>query len=1046
MFLTTGNSVHEMTIAMAKACLSALCTLMIVSISWAQELTNPRLISFENELPGSWINSIAEDSLGFLWIGTNGGLVRYDGSRMKVYSHSPSEESIAGHRIMDILIIHDTLWCTHDKGITRIDLRNNTFRNFEFEIQNPDFRERGQSESAAIVMQLRDGSIWGGLRYDGMVRWDAGRDTFVRVRPPEDMVKPYYDSRWSADHIMSAVEDRSQDGVLWIGTMVGLLRLETSTGRYKFHRWELEDKEQETNLNSFRRVIQLPDGRICWGTWHTGTQVMDQNGESYERLENSSQDEDILRATVSEFTIVADTMLWVSTTTGVCAYDLKRKQIAKVWRDNYADNKIYRLEYIDKDHRAYGIAHDGLSVYDPLLQQFKGYSFALQEPAIRGMVFDACYDQVNDEYLVCARPEGVYRFKRDLNRWDRLELPYQPATTLTHNLRRTIGDKNVYIIQTGDHLYFYDARRRALTSEHYALNIPTGVIIDMAEDESGTIWLATNRDGIMQLDRGTGDIRQFHTAGVQTSSAGERGVFHLDSQGKMWIKKRRSIHVYDPRTDDVYDYLDERMRLPFTQTFAEFNGYMYFVSNWKLQRLPIDDYRGRSPDTITLSHGFPSAVAGNDGVIWGSSKSHIYRYSTRTGESAFFNFSYGDSPTELFNISFTEAGNIVLGDFERIIIVDPDDLRPNSELPQPYVSSMRIGNMEFSPGVRPGEKRDVELKHNENSFSLDIAAISHVLAGENHFRYRLADLQADWTPLNGLQTVNYNNVPSGKYTFELMAANNEGKWNEDVFELPITIATPWYASPLAELLGFLFVVLVVVLVYRYRVNQVRQQERLKTQYEKQLADVEMSALRAQMNPHFIFNCLSSIENFIVRNDTVKASSYLNDFARLIRLILQNSRTKFIPLREELEALELYLQLESLRFTDKFEYRIIVAPEVNVNDLEVPPMIIQPYVENAIWHGLIPKKEPGEITINISISDGVLKCMIEDDGIGRERSAEINSKRKHDKPKSMGMSITSERIGILNRLYKTNTTIDIIDKVDTDGSPAGTRVELNVPVE
>ena len=199
--------------AQAARVLLAMCMILAGGLH-AQELTNSRLISFEDELPGSWVYCMAEDSLGFLWIGTNGGLVRYDGSRMKIYRHSPDEESISGNSIRDIVIVGDTLWCAHDKGISRMDLANRSIRNFTFETPNPYFRVGNMVETAYIIMRLRDGSIWGGLEYDGMVHWDAARDTFVRVRPPQDMVKPYYGTRWSADHIRSVVEDRTEDGLL----------------------------------------------------------------------------------------------------------------------------------------------------------------------------------------------------------------------------------------------------------------------------------------------------------------------------------------------------------------------------------------------------------------------------------------------------------------------------------------------------------------------------------------------------------------------------------------------------------------------------------------------------------------------------------------------------------------------------------------------------------------------------------------------------------------------------------------------------------------
>jgi LytS/YehU family sensor histidine kinase len=221
---------------------------------------------------------------------------------------------------------------------------------------------------------------------------------------------------------------------------------------------------------------------------------------------------------------------------------------------------------------------------------------------------------------------------------------------------------------------------------------------------------------------------------------------------------------------------------------------------------------------------------------------------------------------------------------------------------------------------------------------------------------------------------------------------------------------------------------------------------LKTEFDRKIGDVELSALRAQMNPHFIFNCLNSIENYILKNESVKAAEYINDFARLIRLILQNSRSEYVPLKDEVEAIELYLQMESLRFDDKFSYRIDVSSGVETTEIDVPPMLIQPFIENAIWHGLIPKKAPGKITVEISQVNGELICTIEDDGIGREKSREVNASMLKRGKKSMGMLITKNRIDVFNELYHTNATVQIMDLKDEKGNALGTRVELNIPIE
>ena len=204
----------------------------------------------------------------------------------------------------------------------------------------------------------------------------------------------------------------------------------------------------------------------------------------------------------------------------------------------------------------------------------------------------------------------------------------------------------------------------------------------------------------------------------------------------------------------------------------------------------------------------------------------------------------------------------------------------------------------------------------------------------------------------------------------------------------------------------------------------------------------MQALRAQMNPHFIFNSLNSINMFILENNKLQASEYLSKFSRLVRLILQNSQEAFIPLERELEALQLYLELESLRFQNKFEYTISVADKVDTTVLKVPPLIIQPYAENAIWHGLMHKKEKGHLQIDLYQNEKFLFCKISDDGVGRKEAAELKS-RSGAKHKSMGIQITENRIKMTQ--LNNPSAIEINDLLYSDGSVAGTEVLLKIAV-
>ncbi|RYF96942.1 MAG: GAF domain-containing protein, partial [Chitinophagaceae bacterium] len=216
--------------------------------------------------------------------------------------------------------------------------------------------------------------------------------------------------------------------------------------------------------------------------------------------------------------------------------------------------------------------------------------------------------------------------------------------------------------------------------------------------------------------------------------------------------------------------------------------------------------------------------------------------------------------------------------------------------------------------------------------------------------------------------------------------------------------------------------------------------------QQKMADVEMQALRAQMNPHFIFNCLNSINRYIVKSDQATASLYLTRFAKLIRLILDNSNSKSVTLSNELEALRLYIEMESIRFEKKFSYKITMGEGVQPDSIYVPPLIIQPYVENAIWHGLLHKESAGHLDIHISRrTQSLLECVIEDNGVGRAKAKELKSKSASTK-KSLGMKLTEDRLALLNKQIQTEGSVEVNDLMANDGEAAGTKVILKIPID
>ena len=226
-----------------------------------------------------------------------------------------------------------------------------------------------------------------------------------------------------------------------------------------------------------------------------------------------------------------------------------------------------------------------------------------------------------------------------------------------------------------------------------------------------------------------------------------------------------------------------------------------------------------------------------------------------------------------------------------------------------------------------------------------------------------------------------------------------------------------------------FLLMILVLYFMVRTNK---QQKLANNL------LALKSMRSQMNPHFIFNALNSVNSFIAVNDERNANRYLSEFSALMRAVLENSDEDFIPLIKEIELLELYVKLEHNRFKDKFDYQINIDKNIDLEQFSIPPMLLQPYIENAIWHGLRYRTTKGNLEISINIKDNeTISIVIMDDGIGRKKSQELKTKNQL-KQKSKGMSTIKNRISILNDMYKERISVNIVD-VDKNGE--GTKVEL-----
>ena len=341
-------------------------------------------------------------------------------------------------------------------------------------------------------------------------------------------------------------------------------------------------------------------------------------------------------------------------------------------------------------------------------------------------------------------------------------------------------------------------------------------------------------------------------------------------------------------------------------------------------------------------------------------------------------------------------------------------------------------------------KGTYRLGFKQNKIGFEFTAISFRSAGDINYFYRVKGLDEDWKMTNE-NSINFPSLPSGDYVFEVYAINKFGVKSETK-AVSFSIATPFWKTPL-----FIVVVAITLLTLTgWLVNERNKSENKRLQMEnemqRKLALLEQQALQAQMNPHFIFNCLNSIQHYFLNNDSQKANRYLTLFASLVRETLYFSGRQSVRISEEVNYLKRYLEMEQMRFGEHFVYSVYVDPDLQADFIEMPALLLQPYIENAIRHGIRHKSEGvGKLDLAFQLENDYLCCSIKDNGIGRSKSEAMKG-RQHIEYQSKGMELGQKRVDILNEISGGKPIeIQVIDETDTNGNATGTTVIIKMPL-
>jgi two-component sensor histidine kinase len=517
-----------------------------------------------------------------------------------------------------------------------------------------------------------------------------------------------------------------------------------------------------------------------------------------------------------------------------------------------------------------------------------------------------------------------------------------------------------------------------------------------------------------------------------------------DRSNNLWLAQRTGLCCYNNKADSLIKIpLPEGTTSTHIFTIAQdssgniyaggYHGVYVIPSGSFTIEKTIDSKAGLETDyTIGL-------LCDRENKLWIIGNRGLARYDPETAALETFNAEDGllQSNHKIFAYYLSSSNEIFIGNEEGFNYFSPAKVKYTPYPLKVFITSLQLPDTLLTAAAFS----HLVLPYRNNNLSINYLAVDFKMSTHVTYRYKLQGYDTGYVYAGKQRQARYTNLPAGAYTFTAEASINGKEWYAAPTALHFIIQqvfwkTWWFIS-----LCVLFVAAGVYTLYRYRIGQIRREAYIRTNYEIKLNELENSALRTQMNPHFIFNSLNTINAFINSNERFQANQYISKFSKLVRLTLDHSRQKRITLNDELDIVKLYMELEQMRFDKRFEF-VLDLDGVDVDITEVPPMIIQPFVENAILHGLLPKKQDGLLKVQIYKSEDRIRCIIEDNGIGRKSAMEMKQQAGF-KRKSHGMQITLKRIELFNKENNLILPLKIIDLENEKHEACGTRVEIEI---
>ncbi len=959
-------------------------------------------------LPQSQVNSITQDNGGYLWVGTLGGLAKFNGKDFQSYS---TENGILNNRVKLIKCIGDAIWVGHEGGVSKI--QNNKVSKWAF---SQDFKTTSVSEIVVFKNRIIVASNGGGLfelRKNQLIQLKINGGSKVAFNSAElAQIQVYQEDDLSIRDLLIF------DDNLYIGTRAGVIKTE--------------------DLKTFRHIKSLDDYKVS-GLEQKGdklfiTTITDgllEYGLSNDKVKKIQGIDTLLSLRGCLFDSKGN--LWINTNGGV--FRIKDGKInLELNQNNGMPMEIIRCIFEDKQGNIW-MGSEGKG-----LLRFPGEMFVYyneNSQLTSGLVLNMNQD-LNGNYWIGTFDGGLMQMTKNktispinLENSDRI------WTSLLN-----VDGFNWFGTESGLVAMKNTKVAKVLYNED---GLPGDKITALLKISQSTFYIGGS-NGVSFYDKGKikpinnkeiSNVRDFCKIGDNIYCATDKGLYLIKTNRLELVNQfRKTIYSLEK---DVNNSL----------WIATEEG-LFCLKNNQIKQVVFSK--------IPSSNFINFLNYANQQLYVGTNNGIFVLSDLDNKTISIVNYGIAEGVVDLetnMNSSFIDRnGRLWFGTASGLVSFLP--LKQNTGLSSPLLILKHIlinyQNIEFSKyseGIdKNGLPIHLKLPYSKNNLTFEMDGISLANYPGMQFQFWLEGQDNNWSPLNNNTTITFSGLSAGAYILHARCVDSKGNVSEEIkFEFIVKQAfykTWWFLLLLLIVLAYS-----IFKIFRFRLKRERENnEKEKMGYKSRLLALEQKSLNASMNRHFIFNSLNSIQYFINTQDRLSANRFLTNFAKLIRKNLDSSEDgNLVSLSQELERLELYMSLESMRFKDRFDYQINCAENIDAESVIIPAMMLQPFIENSIIHGILPDEtKKGLIIVDIALRGEMLTIKIEDNGVGIETS--MSNKTNYDGDhRSQGMEITTKRIELLkilsNKIFEINGPVQIRNN---DSSIKGTCVTLKFQVE